>query len=56
MPVGNPPQALKNVLLSESEIIEGAINWILFLGFGILVASNSFKLSFLKQMSVCDQP
>lgn len=50
--MSNTPQALQDVLLSKGKIVERAVNWVLFLGFGILITSNSFKLRFLKAILV----
>lgn len=54
MPVCNPPQTLENVLLSESNVVKGAINRIPLLCLGILVSSNGFQLRFLARQLVKD--
>lgn len=47
MPVSDSPQTLKDVFLSEGEIVDRAVNRVSFLGLAILIPSHDFKLCFL---------
>jgi hypothetical protein len=49
MPIRHAPQSLQDVLLPQRQIEQTAVNGVLFIRFGVLVASDDLKLCSLEE-------